>query len=257
MSLSVKRVAGGTALDRLRMSGSLKCLFPRSDGNGVEAVLINTAGGITGGDRFEITAEAAPGTALTLTSQAAERAYRAQPGETGHLTTTLRVAPKARLHWLPQETILFDGSALNRQLRVDLAPAAEMLLAEPLIFGRVAMGEILHDVRFRDCIDIRRDGRPLFLDRTALAKDIAAHLARPNVANGAGAMALIVYVAADAGVRLERLRAFLPQTAGASLIAADVLVARCLCADGYGLRETLVPALKFLADSELPRCWTF
>ncbi len=102
------------------------------------------------------------------------------------------------------------------------------------------------DARFKDRIDIRRDGQPLFLDRTALAGDIAAHLARPHVANGARAMALIVCVAADAEVRLERLRALLPATAGASLIGADVLVARCLAADGYALRQTLLPALKYL-----------
>lgn len=249
------RAGGGTALDGLRMSGSLKCLFPRCDKAGVEAVLINTGGGITGGDRFDIAAEAAPGTTLKLTTQAAERAYRAQPGEVGRLSTTLRVGQDARLHWLPQETILFNGSALTRSLSVDLQLGSSLLLVEPLIFGRVAMGEVLTDARFRDCIDIRRMGQPLFLDRTALDGNIAAHLARPHVANGAHAMALIVYVAADAGARLTRLRAILPETAGASLIGDDVLVARCLAADGFALRQTVLPALKSLSDAELPKCW--
>lgn len=249
------RAGGGTALDGLRMSGSLKCLFPRCDKAGVEAVLINTGGGITGGDRFDIAAEAAPGTTLKLTTQAAERAYRAQPGEVGRLSTTLRVGQDARLHWLPQETILFNGSALTRSLSVDLQLGSSLLLVEPLIFGRVAMGEVLTDARFYDCIDIRRMGQPLFLDRTALDGNIAAHLARPHVANGAHAMALIVYVAADAGARLTRLRAILPETAGASLIGDDVLVARCLAADGFALRQTVLPALKSLSDAELPKCW--
>jgi urease accessory protein len=256
VSLSVKPASGGTALDRLRMSGSLKCLFPRRTGPAVDAVLINTAGGITGGDRFEVAAEAAPDTALTITTQAAERAYRAQPGEIGHLTTALRLGRNARLHWLPQETILFNGSALNRQLRADLAPGASLLLAEPLIFGRTEMGEVMTDARFRDCIDIRRDGHPLFLDRTAFSDDVAGHLDRPHVADGARAMALIVYVAAEAGLGLDRLRALLPDTAGASLIGPDVVVARFLAADGYALRKTLLPALTFLSDAELPKCWT-
>jgi urease accessory protein len=128
-------------------------------------------------------------------------------------------------------------------------------MAEPLIFGRSEMGEVVTDALFRDCIDIRRDGQPLFLDRTAFMGDIATHLARPHVAHGAGAVALIVYIAADAGARLDRLRAMLPETAGASLIGADVLVARCLAADGYALRRTLVPALTYLSDAELPKCW--
>lgn len=255
VSLTVKRVGDSTALDALRMSGSLKCLFPRRTGHAVEAVLINTAGGITGGDRFEIAAAAAAGTALSLTTQTAERAYRAQPGETGHLTTTLRVSRDACLHWLPQETILFNGSALVRKLRIDLEPGARLLVAEPLIFGRTEMGETVKTALFSDCIEVRRDDQPLFIDRTAFTGDIAAHLARPHVANGARAMALIVYIAPDAEARLGRLRSLLPEIAGASLIGTDVLVARCLAADGYDLRETLLPALKFLSDAELPKCW--
>lgn len=237
------------------MSGSLKCLFPRCNGPDLEAVLVNTAGGITGGDRFEIAAEAAADSALTLTTQAAERVYRAQPGEVGQLTTVLRVGRDARLQWLPQETILFNGSALSRQIRVDLDPGANLLLAEPLISGRTEMGETVTDARFRDCVDIRREGQPLFLDRTVFAGDIAAHLDRPHVAAGARATALIVYVSVQAGPRLARLREMLPETAGASLIGTDMLVARFLAADGYALRQALVPALTFLSDAELPKCW--
>lgn len=255
VALSVKHADGATALDRLRMSGSLKYLFPRRSGPAVEAVLVNTAGGITGGDRFTIEAEAAPGTDLMLTTQAAERAYRAQPGETGHLSTKLTVGHEAGLHWLPQEMILFNGSSLHRRLRIDLAPGSRLLLAEPVIFGRAEMGEVVTNALFRDCIDIRRAGQPLFLERMALKGDIAAHLARPHVANGAHSMALLIYIAPDAPLRLDRLRALLPDTAGASLIGEDVLVARCLAVDGYALRQTLVPALTFLSDAELPKCW--
>lgn len=159
------------------------------------------------------------------------------------------------MHWLPQETILFDGSALTRRLRVDLAPGGRLLLCEPLVFGRASMGEILTGALFRDWIEIRRSGRPLFLDRTVLAGDIARHLARPHVANGAGAAALVVHVAPDAAARLERLRGMLPDTAGASLIGPDVLVARCLAPDGFALRRALVPALGYLSGTDLPRCW--
>lgn len=237
------------------MSGSLKCLFPRRSGPALEAVLVNTAGGLTGGDSFEVNARAAPGTALTLTTQAAERAYLAQPGTTGRLSTKLHVGTNACMHWLPQETILFNGSALQRTLRVKLAPGARLLLAEPLNFGRTQMGEALTDARFSDHIDIRRDGRPLFLERTRLAGDIASHLARPHVANGAAAAALIVYIAADAKTRLNGLRALLPETGGASVIGPDVLVARCLAADGFELRQILVPALHYLSNTDLPKCW--
>lgn len=219
-------------------------------------MLINTAGGITGGDCFDVAAEVGPGAALTLTTQAAERAYRATGDSRGRLTTRLRVAAGGHVSWLPQETILYDGSALERRLTIDIALGASCLLVEPLVFGRAAMGETLRDGWFRDRITVTRGGAPLFEDRTLLTGDIAAHLARPHVAAGAGAMALAVFVGAEAEAHLEPLRAALPATCGVSLIGADVLVMRLLAADGFTLRRVLVPALIRLARTDLPRCWS-
>ncbi len=61
-------------------------LFPRPDTAALTAVLLNTAGGLTGGDRFSVSATAADGSRLTLTTQAAERVYRALPGTEARLT---------------------------------------------------------------------------------------------------------------------------------------------------------------------------
>lgn len=218
-------------------------------------MLINTAGGITGGDRFSVSATAGPDTRLTLTTQTAERAYRAQPGETGRLATRLKAAAGARLNWLPQETILYDRCALERSLAIELEDGASLLLAEPLVFGRAAMGEVLNDAMFRDRIDIRRGGRPLFLDSMRLAGDVRALLARRHVANNAGAMANLVYVAPDAAAHLTPVRDTLPGTAGASLIGDDVLALRILAPDSFALRAHLIPVLNRLNRGPLPRCW--
>ncbi|MCB2133095.1 MAG: urease accessory protein UreD, partial [Rhodobacteraceae bacterium] len=129
-------------LQGLRQAGSLKLLFPRPVGRGIEVVAVNTAGGITGGDRFGIRAEAGAGTLLTVTTQAAERAYRAQQDEVAAVENRVIAEAGAEVRWLPQETILFDRCALRRRLRIDLAPDARLLAAEPLIFGRAAMGEV-------------------------------------------------------------------------------------------------------------------
>jgi urease accessory protein len=244
----------GTAIAHLRQAGSLKLVFPRA-APAVQAVLVNTAGGITGGDRFEVDIHAGAGSRLTLTTQAAERAYRAQPGSSGRLTTRLHAASGARLDWLPQETILFDGCDLSRRLYVDLESGADLLLAEPVVFGRAAMGERLTDARFSDAITIRRDGKPIYLDRLRFAGDVTAYLARPAIARGAGAMATLVYAAPDAEVQITPLRAVLTGDAGASLIAPDLLVMRLLAADGFALRQTLVPVLTRLSGQDLPRAW--
>jgi len=242
-------------LGGLRQVGSLKCLFPRHDGAGLEAVLVNTAGGITGGDRFQISAHAGMGSTLTMATQAAERAYAAQPGARGRLVTGLEVSADARLNWIPQETILFDGSALERRLTVTLEPGATVLIAEPLIFGRTAMGEELRSAQVSDRIEIRRAGKPLFLDALSLDGDLAAQLDHPHIAGGARAMASLVYVADDAESHLAALRAALPETGGVSLIGDDLLALRVLAADGFILRQTLVPVLKRLIGGDLPKCW--
>ena len=239
------------------MSGALKLLFPRGTGAALQAMAVNSAGGITGGDRFRLEAEAEPGAELTVTTQAAERAYRAQPGETGELRVALKVGADARLNWLPQETILFQHSALRRRLAVDLAASARLLLCEPLILGRAAMGETLTDAHFSDRVEIRRGGKPLFVDATRLEGNVTEIMAGPATGAGSRAMALVVLVAPEAEAARDALRAALPDTAlaGASLIAQDVMVARFLAADGFALRKLLLPALDRLTDNTLPRSW--
>jgi urease accessory protein len=247
--------AGVTRIRDLRQSGSMKLAFPQTHRKDIEAILVNTAGGITGGDRFSIAADVQPDATLTLTTQAAERAYKAQPGETGQVTTTLTVAANARLNWLPQELILFDRCALTRGLEVSLATGARLLMVEPVVFGRVAMNEQLRDVMFQDRIRIWRAGLPLYADGMSLQGDAAARLARGAIADGAGAMASLVYVAPDASSHLAAIRALLPATAGASMLASDVLVLRQLAPDSLELRRALIPVLDRLTQNTLPTSW--
>ena len=255
VNVSSKRVGKRSVIDQLHQSGSSKCLFPRAASEGLDAVLLNTAGGVTGGDCFAATATAGTDTALTLTTQACERAYRAQPDQVGVIRNRLAVGARARLAWLPQETILFEGAALDRCLQIDIDPSGTLLMAEPLVLGRTEMGETLRHLRFRDRIDIRRAGKPLFLDAVSLLGDAQRHLAKRFIAGGAAAMALVVYVGADAAGQLDPVRDQLPPTGGASLIQPDVLVARLLAADSFVLRQHLIPILRRLNGDMLPRCW--
>lgn len=244
-----------TRLRDLRQSGSLKLVFPQTYTPDAEAILVNTAGGITGGDQFSLDIKVQTGAALTITTQAAERAYRAQSGETGRVSTDVSVQDGASLNWLPQELILFDRCALRRRLSIDLAPRARLLMVEPVVFGRAAMPEVLRDVMFQDRIRITCARRPLYIDGMDLHGDAAAHLARPAIANGAGAMASVVMVGPDAQSHLRTVRALLPQTAGASMLAEDVLVIRQLATDSFELRRNLIPVLNQLTQNTLPTSW--
>ena len=252
LSLSTKAVGAGSGIDKFRTSGAMKALFPR--GHGVQAIMINTSGGLTGGDQLDIEASAGTGSQLTLTTQAAERAYRSKEGH-ARMDSHLSVAAGASLHWLPQELILFEGARLDRSLTVDLAEDAKFLMVEPMIFGRTAMGEVLNDVDFKDKIRVTRDGVPLYFDGMHLTGDVAAQLTGRAVAARAGAMVSLLYVAPDAESHLAPLRALLPQTGGASLLAPDVLALRMVASDSHTLRSPLLPILDRLSGDGLPTSW--
>jgi len=253
--LSTKQQGDRSVLDALRQSGSFKCLFPRPAAPALDAVLLNTAGGVTGGDSFRFSGTATEGTTLTLTTQACERAYKALPRTYSQISNHLTVRPGARLNWMPQETILFNSSALDRRLKIDMSPDAELLMVEPLVFGRAAMGETLSDVRLRDRIEVRCGGVPVFLDAMRFSGNLHNHLSKPNIARGAGAMALIFFSSSTAEGQLSKIRQMLPETVGASLIRSDLLVVRVLANDSFALRRTLIPVLRQLNNDTLPRCW--
>lgn len=245
-----------TVLDRLYQSGASKLLLPRTGGTELTGVILNTAGGVTGGDRFDIAATAGPDCKLTLTTQAAERIYRAQPGEIGKVSTCLTADDGATINWLPQETILFDNSALRRRLSVDLTGNATFLMVEPVIFGRKAMGEDIRAGRFTDTVDIRRDGKLCFADATRLSGDISMHLDHPAIADGARAMASVLFAAENAEGYLTPLRGLMPAHGGVSLVRPGILFCRLLAADSYVLRQFLIPVIQTLTGAPLPRTWT-
>lgn len=254
ITLSAKRRGGDSVIDGLRQQGSYKALFPRGRGM-LQSILVNTSGGVTGGDRLTLEARVGEGAALGLTTQAAERAYQSRDGAYGIVTSTVEVAAGGCLHWLPQELILYDGCAMDRRLTIDLAADARLLMVEPVIFGRAAMGERLSRGAFRDRIEVRRAGRPLYSDALHLGGDIGTQLARSAIGRGAGAMASLLHVAPEAEARLAAVRSHLPETGGASLLAPDILALRLLCPDSHLLRRHLLPILDLLSNDTLPVSW--
>ncbi len=257
LRLAWKRRDDTTVLGTMRQEGCLKIRFPRpGPAEWAGAVLINSAGGVAGGDRLRTEIDAGPDTRATVASQAAERFYRALPGSFAEVANTITVQAGGALEWLPQETILFDGSALRRTLRVALAGDASFLGVESLVFGRAAMGETLRSAHLRDLIEIRRDGRLLLHDRIRLDGSAASLLGRRAVAAGGAAVATLIHVAPHAEARLDALRtALAPLEAGAS--AWDgMLVARIVAENGGCLRAALVAGLRVLRDDRpLPRVW--
>ena len=253
----VARVRGGRSrIGDLHQAGSFKALFPHGFSQALQAVVLNTGGGVTGGDRFHLSARAEEGAHLVVTTQAAERIYRAQPDEVGQVRTVLSVAAGGRLDWLPQETIVFDHAALDRRLEAEVAADARLLIVEPLIFGRTAMGETVTTGQLTDRWRITRDGELIFADNLRLDGPVQALLDRPAIGGTARAMASLLLVAPDADLHLDRLRQALGPQGGASLIRPGVLFARTLAPDGFELRRTVIPAIRALSGADIPKTWT-
>ncbi|HMK81608.1 MAG TPA: urease accessory protein UreD [Xanthobacteraceae bacterium] len=253
VAFAVKRVGGKTRRARVHEAGSLRVRCPGAPADELEAVLINTAGGVAGGDRFALDVVAGEGTRLVVTTAAAEKVYRAL-AEAATIDVTLDVGAGATLAWLPQETILFDRARLCRSIEVTLAPDARLVLVEAVVFGRSGMRETVEEGALFDRWRVRRGGRLVHAETVRLEGAIAARLAEPAVAKGGVATATVLVVPGDdAAVAAVRALA-LEGEAGAS--SWNGLAAVRLCAtDGATLRRDLVRVMTALRGG-LPRLWT-
>lgn len=248
-----------TRIRRLHQAGSLKLRFPRLPKPGAEAILVNTSGGLTGGDRLRQRFEVEPDGDLTVTTQACERVYRSLGGD-AEVATVLRVGEGATLRYLPQETILFDGGRLRRSLDLEACASSRFLLVESVILGREAMGESVRTGRLRDRWRIRRDGALVFADDLDIDADEAGLVDAPSALGRHRAFATIVWQNGTPEADLPALRAILEDpdgrvTGGASTVAR-LGVARLAATSFHLLRRRLVPALALLARDGLPLVWS-
>jgi urease accessory protein len=254
------RVGAGSTARTVRTrsaeSGGYRARFPNRPDDACEAVLINTGGGMTGGDTFAVEITAGEGADAIVTTQAAEKIYRSQGPDTV-IDTALTLAPGARLDWLPQEAILFARAALKRSLAVEMAADATLHACEALYFGRAAMGEILETASLRDRWRIRRGGRLIFADDVRLDGLVNLTLARPAIAGGARATATALSIAPDAAARLDAAREAMGDCVSEFGVSAldGMLIARLLSPDAAALRADLARLMTFLTGRALPRSW--
>lgn len=253
--IAVAADVGRTRLVRLHQDGCGKIRLPRdARAEGLEAVLINSSGGLTGGDHMAWQATVGDGARLTLSTQACEKIYRSRDGH-AQQRVALIVGENARLDWVPQETILFDGGALSRRLEADLGAGARLLAVEAVVLGRTAMDETVRRGSIHDRWRVRREGKLVFADDLRLDGAIMEITAGASVLDAGKAFASLLLISDDAGRFLTPLRAALGPCGGASAFDGK-LFARIVADDGFALREALLPALEILRDGQpLPRVW--
>jgi urease accessory protein len=255
IAFAVQAKAGVTRRTRVREEGSLRVRFPGPASAELEAVIVNTAGGVAGGDRFALDVTVEPGARLVVTTAAAEKVYRTlEPDAT--IDVRLAVGATASLAWLPQETILFNRARLRRTVNIDLAEDARLLLAEAIVFGRSGMGEAVDDAGVFDRWHLHRGGRLIHAEAMRLDGAVAAKLAQLAVANGGVAVATVLIVPADEAVAAG-IRALDDHFLGEVGVSAwnGLAVVRLCAADGAALRHDLVAVLTAVHNGSLPRLW--
>jgi urease accessory protein len=250
ITLTVENDGRRSRRSGLYEDGPLRARFPH--GPSLEAVIVNTAGGVAGGDRFSLDVNVGAGAELTLTTAAAEKVYRALDDD-ATIDVRLKLGAGATLAWLPQETILFDGARLSRSIDIDAAADARLVLAEALVFGRTAMGEIVSHGRLMDRWRVRRAAELVFADTVSLDGAIAAQLAHAAVAAGACAIGTVMAMPADAATA-DRVRAL--DFRGEVGVSAwnGFALARLVARNGEDLRRDLARVLPTMGG-RLPRLW--
>lgn len=254
----VRRDGPDIRLERLFQQGSAKAILPRIHAPVPEAVLVNTAGGLTGGDLLQWRLAAGPSAALVGTTQAAERVYRSSGGA-ARIRTRLELGAGASLDWLPQETILFDGGRLDRLIEIDMAADARLIAVESLILGRTAMGEIVSTGAISDQWRVRRNGRLVHAEALHVQDDIAAATSGPATLAGGRALATVLNAAPGASDRVDEIRQMLTDRADIAYgvsSKSDMLIVRLMGDDARVLRMTLILLLMQFRGVALPRVWS-
>jgi urease accessory protein len=254
----------GTRIVDVFERSPIRIMFPGTrDSPAQEAVLVNTAGGIAGGDRLECVVTVLANASVTVTSQAAERVYRAL-SEPARVVTTLRVCAAAKLAWLPQETIVFNGGRLRRKTEIDLTSGAELLALEWLVLGRGAHGEELTTGQITDVWRVKKDGRLIWADGFHATDAAFARLQRRALLAEFKCMATLVYFGPDLHERLQLMRDLAPalKCRCAATAVAGLLVTRCAAKASAELRAGLQEILQKFDHASgsgpfrIPKMWS-
>jgi urease accessory protein len=183
-------VSGG--VERLAQAGCAKAFLPRVHGVPPEAVFLNTAGGLTGGDRLELALTLGEGLRATAATQTAERAY-ASGHRRAEVTVDLSVGAGGGWTGCRRRRSCSTGRDLARRTRVDLAaggdgPDVRDGGAGPRRDGRDGWPTW----RFRDRREVlARMDRPLLIEAVGWPPDALARGAGAAVLGGARAFATV------------------------------------------------------------------
>ena len=241
-----------------------RIMFPVvSDDSAREAVLVNAAGGLTGGDQFDLDISAVGDARVVVTTQAAEKVYRALT-EPARVATRLKARDTAKVAWLPQETIVFNQARIFRQIEVDLHSGTELMALEWLVLGRAAHGEEIRAGYIRDSWLVRRDGRLIWADSFLATESTFPHLTRKALLSDRRSIGTLIYFGPNLDRRLDKIReiARSQYCDSAVTMVGGLIIVRFAARVSSGLRIALTHMLQHFAHElgpgpfRVPKMWS-
>ncbi|QOG21567.1 MULTISPECIES: urease accessory protein UreD [Bradyrhizobium] len=233
--------AGGTEIIDVYRKFPMAVAFPNvDDRRHKEAILINTSGGVAGGDEIRVEVVARGNASVAVTTQAAEKVYRALD-RPARILTRLRAEGAARLAWLPQETIVFNQARIARRTEIDVSSGTELIALEWLVLGRIESGEEVLGGHVLDSWRIRLDGRLIWADGFLVSDQVFPQLRKTALLSNWKAIATMIYFGPGLETRLERLReigASLECACGVTMVGA-IIVIRVAAIASVDLRRCL------------------
>jgi urease accessory protein len=263
LALQYERRLDRTVLAKRAHDGPLvvqKPLYPEGDAV-CHTIVVHPPGGIAGGDELEIDVRLEPHSHALLTTPGAGKWYRSG-GPWARMRVALTAKAGACVEWLPQETIVFDGALADLHTDIDLQGDARYIGWDILCLGRTGSGERYARGECRLSTRIRRDGKPLWLERGRIEAG-GALLASPAGLGGRSVCgALAATIAAPARELVTACRMVAPATGEAAVtLLPGLLVARYLgdsseSARGYfeEIWGRIRPAVA-QRDAVTPRIW--
>ena len=243
-------------VSRMYQSGSAKLMLPKTYSDMMEAVILNTSGGMTDGDIFNIDVQAKE-CPLVMTTQTAERVYRSGGTKPAKVKINLSVSNTADLHWLPQETILFNDSKFERTLTVNLSSCSNFLGAETIVLGREAMGENICDCELIDNWRVFRDGNLFHAESFRLSNEVNKIITAPAGCNDARLLSTILYIGNNIDQVADRVANLIKQSSSDCAASSwkNRLVIRLLSAHSASARKDIERLLLTIRQQPLPRVW--
>lgn len=190
----------GRCVARFKHEGPLRILqslYPQGPGI-CHNVLVHPPGGLVGGDTLDLRIRVGPGAHGLITTPGATRFYRST-GERAVQRTQIDLQAGARLEWLPLEALCFSGCQAENQLRISLAPGAELIGWDVTALGLPQSEQPFKSGRFLQHIEVPG----LWLERAQLDATDERLLNSPLGLAGRRCLATLFFIS---GTAIERQR---------------------------------------------------